>query len=503
MDVPLRRSRLQVPLASLLAAALALAGAAPARAGHPTGDLPRGVQRSGISAIAREVQAVDCTACHGAHGAGTRGDAASASLLLPAAAESSACLTCHTGVSPDRGPRNHPVGEPLADPSAVEQLAAAGAVLGPGGTVECLSCHGIHGAVDDLAFQPSLVTAERCLVCHPSQQQMAGGGHGMQGRSCRSGSACLECHTLHGAVGPSLGVCGGDLLDPTGCLSCHDGRDAQVAAVIRPQEGHPLFEPNPAPDLLPSVGAAGSLELGTAGDMGCLTCHDTHAPSSEDNPYLLRRPGSDAGTCLPCHAELRPALGSDHDLRQGPGAADSHMLDAMAWAGFCSSCHQVHGSRSRHGWDGPAVPGSPDGPASWACLGCHQPGNELDATEVPAWGHPTDLLLTSANLPWSNTGELPLYDPQGQATDDTQIGRIACLTCHDPHFWSPKQGGQGGQGEGDTQSSFLRDDWEGFCSGCHGEDALRRYRYFHSQDERAEWERQRERRGWPYYEEEG
>lgn len=102
-------------------------------------------------------------------------------------------------------------------------------------------------------------------------------------------------------------------------------------------------------------------------------------------------------------------------------------------------------------------------------------------------------------MPWSNTGELPLFDRHGQPTDDTQLGEITCLTCHDPHVWSPKRGRTGGSGEGDTLTSFLRADWEGFCAGCHGEEALSAYRYFHDQGFRLEMERKRQRRDWPIY----
>ncbi len=476
-------------------ACLILAAAVPLalQAGHTTGDLPRDVERSGVGAIAAEVELVSCMDCHVPHGA------MRSALLSPRATSSEACLDCHVGVDPQRRTRTHPVGEAIDDRGALAALEADRALLGPGGTVECLTCHRIHGDLDDPAFEPQRVTAQRCLDCHGDQQRMVDGPHGM---SDRGGSPCLECHALHGAVGPSLSVFGGDLRDPTGCLACHDGSKRGVESSVDPDAGHPLFEPNPAPSRLPSVGRDGATDLGVEGDMGCSTCHDTHAPADPDNPFLLRLPGGDAEGCLACHDELEPVRGSDHDLRGGDIAVGGELLDAMAFEGFCVACHDVHGDRDRPGWDGPVDPSLDVGPATWSCLGCHQLGNELGATEVTEFLHPTDLLLTTANLPWSNTGELPLYDLEGRPTDDNEIGRIACLTCHDPHIWSGKGSSRAARGDGDARSSFLRDDWEGFCAGCHGEESIERYRDFHDPEFRAECEARRERRDWNLYQEE-
>ena len=466
------------------------------QAGHITGDLPRDVERTGVGAIADDVERVSCMDCHVPHGA------MHGALLTPRARSSLACTECHSGVDPQRRTRNHPVGETIDDRAALTALRGDGALLGVGGTVECLTCHRIHGDFDDPAFEPTRVAQQRCLDCHADQKRMIKGPHGMEDRACRDGLPCLECHTLHGAVGPSLSLFGGDYRDPTGCLDCHDGSKRDVRADIDPDQGHPLFERNSAPALLPSVARDGATELGVDGDMGCVTCHDTHAPASNDNPYMLRLPGGDAEGCLACHEELRPVLGSDHDLRGGSVAVDGETLDAMAFEGFCASCHDVHAERPRPGWDGPMDPSIDLGPAGWACLGCHQQDNDLDASAVTEFLHPSDLLLTTANLPWSNTGELPLYDMQGVPTDDNEIGRITCLTCHDPHVWSPKGTGDAGRGDGDVRSSFLRDDWQGFCAGCHGEESIERYRNFHDPEFRAEVERLQERRDWNLYQEE-
>jgi hypothetical protein len=209
-------------------------------------------------------------------------------------------------------------------------------------------------------------------------------------------------------------------------------------------------------------------------------------------------PGGDGATCLACHPDKAPVVGSDHDLRDGASGTLAEDLEA---GGMCLACHGMHQSDDWNGWDGPLGGPASESKAVRACLGCHQAGNARGAAVVQAWDHPGDLLLTTAKVPWRNTGELPLYDDRGRPTDDTQIGQITCLTCHDAHVWSPKRGGTSGRGEGDTQTSFLRDGWEGFCSGCHGEEALAVYRYFHDLSYREELRQRQQRREWPIYQE--
>ena len=464
--------------------------------GHLLGDLDTDTPRSGAAAIAADIERVECLDCHGPHGA--VGDM----LLASDEAAMSGCQRCHEGVGPEHSSHSHPVGETLEDASAAAALRSRGVFLGQEDQVTCLTCHDIHSSSEQNWLTLNLSANERCVLCHEPQAQLAEGGHDLRdGPQGHVATACLACHHLHEALGPALQRQGGTQEDPTGCLACHR-RGGESDVVIDTRRGHPLFEDNPAPAELPSVSKGGSIELGGKGDIGCLTCHDPHADTRDGNNHaMLRLDGRASTACLACHEELAPAQGSDHDMSGTDSRWAKERAASMEQGGFCLACHGMHDG---DGWRGMISPagGRPGlSPAYSGCLGCHQRGNSAGGTIVQVWEHPDELLLTTAKLPWDNTGELPLYDRMGNPTDDNQIGDITCLTCHNPHIWSPKKSDQSGRGEGDTQTSFLRDGWEGFCSGCHGEEALQVYRYFHDPDQRGEIRARHERREWNLYEE--
>jgi predicted CXXCH cytochrome family protein len=84
----------------------------------------------------------------------------------------------------------------------------------------------------------------------------------------------------------------------------------------------------------------------------CLSCHDTHAPATADNPLMLRLPAGDAETCVACHEEQGGVVGTDHDLRLVADRLDPELGDRLDEAGTCAACHDVHYGRDREGWDG-------------------------------------------------------------------------------------------------------------------------------------------------------
>ncbi len=466
--------------------------------GHLLGDVPGDVARAGAGAIAHEIDRVECQDCHSPHGA------VGEMLLYGDDAAMGGCQRCHEGVGAEHAAHIHPVGVTLEDSGAVASLRSRGVFLGTDDQVTCLTCHDIHRSPADGWLTMALENHERCILCHDAKASLRGGGHDLRdGPQGHVATACLGCHDLHEALGPSLQRQGGTKQDPTGCMACHR-RGGESKVVIDPRSSHPLFEDNPAPARLPSVGAKGSAPLGSEGPMGCTTCHDPHAsPQGGGNGAMLRLPGDAAEGCLACHEDLRAVQGSDHDLRNLDSRWAQQRDDAMSRGGFCLACHSMH---ENGGWRELVSPagGTPGLDASTAaCLGCHERGNPAGGTVVEVFEHPEELLLTTAKLPWDNSAELPLYDAAGNPTDDNEIGAITCLTCHNPHVWSPKKGDSSGHGEGDTQSSFLRAGWQGFCSGCHGEEALEVYRYFHDPERREQIQERHQRRDWNLYQEGG
>jgi hypothetical protein len=73
------------------------------------------------------------------------------------------------------------------------------------------------------------------------------------------------------------------------------------------------------------------------------------------------------------------------------------------------------------------------------------------------------------------TTKLPLYDKEGNRSDN---GKIACMTCHEPHIWDPKKNIQNYSFkniEGDASNSFLRNANSPFstlCESCHTNEAF-------------------------------
>jgi predicted CXXCH cytochrome family protein len=467
-----------------------------ARKGHLVGEIPARREAGGARALASGIERVECLDCHTPHGA------VSESLMRAEVGTGAACARCHVGVGQEQRQRNHPVDQRLADRAAAERLRRDGAFLASGDRVTCLTCHGIHDGQAPGNLSAHLQDAERCTVCHAERARLQGGQHDLQaGADGPVATACQACHAVHDATGPKLCRTAGREGDPTGCLTCH-GPGGVARVEVAANRGHPLFEDNDGFRALPSVGAAGALALGTPGRSGCLTCHDPHAAPGEGGGAQLRKPSAGADTCLACHEDKTPAKNSDHDLRGHASAWTRERSESMERGGFCLACHDFHAGRGPDLLQVPPGGNAGENPVSRICLGCHQAEAPAGATVIKAWEHPEELLLTTARVPWHNSGELPLYDPRGKPTDDTQIGRITCLTCHDAHIWSPKQGGVGGAGDGDVRTSFLRQGWEGFCSGCHGEEALEAYKGFHDPRFREKAKTRVQRGDWPIYGEE-
>ncbi|MFH1469692.1 MAG: cytochrome c3 family protein [Pseudomonadota bacterium] len=464
--------------------------------GHLVGEVPARRVGSGARALSPHIERVECLDCHTPHGA------VSESLMRSEVGTGDACARCHVGVGRAQAGRNHPVDKRLTDAAVIARLRRDQAFLTPADGVTCLTCHGIHDGQAPDNLSAHLPDAERCTICHADRARLAGGQHDLDvGVDGPVTTACQACHVVHDADGPKLGRAPGREGDPTGCLVCH--RSGGMAKVeVSATRGHPLFKENDGYRVLPAVGADGSLPLGTPGRTGCLTCHDPHAAPGEGGGAMLRKPSAGAETCLACHDDKAPARGSDHDLRGHPSGWVRERAESMDRGGFCLACHDNHDGRGPDLLQVPPGGSAGENPVSRVCLGCHQAEEPANATVIKAWEHPAELLLTTARVPWHNSGELPLYDTRGKPTDDTQIGRITCLTCHDAHIWSPKQGGQGGSGEGDIRTSFLREGWEGFCSGCHGEEALEAYKGFHDPRFREKAKARAKRSDWPIYGEE-
>jgi len=115
------------------------------------------------------------------------------------------------------------------------------------------------------------------------------------------------------------------------------------------------------------------------------------------------------------------------------------------------------------------------------CTACHAPGKVAQAA-VPQFGlHPREKM--AEGMPVMDMrgleGKFPLFTETGEENEE---GHIVCSTCHNPHQWDPRVDapGEGKKSKGTVATSFLRPNLAAdFCSGCHGQDTLIKFTYFH------------------------
>lgn len=371
------------------------------------------------------------------------------------------CLECHVDHT---GAGSHSLHKTLAD-----GLSVPGAPEETAGRVECLSCHQFHSA-SHLRLAPREPVASLCITCHQDQKAVGGSGHDL-GRApldpspARSADGtpadsdlCLSCHQVHGAKGPDLwardlnGIPAGPGEDRR-CLECHSA-EGLAKDHAHARGGHPLGMAAPA-------GAKGRLPLPDQ-RVGCVTCHDPHRQGgSADHPGdFLRSDGpSAAGLCITCHQDQAQVTRSPHGPEQGGFlaaarqlASDSGARPATAWD--CLLCHQTHGDR-------PYSLDAATGPTADAglCLSCHSP-------HAPVQG--------LADAP-SSIGAFshPLGEPAGGSLvkDRDPQAPLGCVSCHDPHTWSPAGLAWAPGTEGTEGSSFLHaDNRQGaLCLTCHSD----------------------------------
>ncbi len=283
---------------------------------------------------------------------------------------------------------SHPLSvlPPIKDaPSLVDSLSSRGQTADPAGAIklvngniECTSCHNPHVQAKDPVAKYFLVkdsvNGALCLACHDPNRVVQGQTNPIAGWSTSvhatnnatvqnlpyptlSGNACFSCHTDHNAAGPSWLLRGaGDQV----CLNCHSGMSAAVTvASVNPF----MRSASAAPSLVGPAKAMASLNIAseyakighpistgqtlakvqasarnrnavtaspnTAGQTGCIDCHEPHAI------------GSGAGA-----AAMAPALRTAQMAVWGVSEKDGVTIVRPAQYQF-QTCLRCHGANSR------------------------------------------------------------------------------------------------------------------------------------------------------------
>lgn len=461
-----------------------------------------------------------CETCHLPHGAPNE-----KMLILPVKNTASRSILCESCHSDRPRPANgvsvrttHPVNQKAKTarlPKSYPSGKSPG--LGKNGEMVCVTCHQAHNApeADGLLLSDNR-QSRLCTACHEQQKALTGSSHDLRlsspktknriSQKTASAGPCSACHLAHSGKGPLLWsrpdtnqTASADSL----CLECHSRNGPAANMPVQNfshKTGIALTAEMNAVDL-PLYDQGGRKKPN--GRVSCQTCHNVHDPrpilEQKDKNGIRRgnflRLSSRDKTelCIHCHTSKIQIIGTDHDLSQANPDYFKSRSQKSRQPGVCFICHTAHHAKTQNFlWSAPL---GPDAPQKWEtpvknrdhlmvrlCTGCHRE-NGIASEKVPERGlHPDRLSIPEAMIPSMTSGQsrqrLPLFQRDGK---EKVPGNIVCSTCHDPHLWQASDKPEGhDRSEGNIFSSFLRPDAAAtLCAGCHGEDGLFKYRYFH------------------------
>jgi len=462
-----------------------------------------------------------CETCHIPHG-GVNNKFLVLSVEDPKT-RSVLCEVCHTrkpGLAADASLNRfaHPM-DLTADSrvSIPKKWEGGGAVvLGSGGELVCRTCHIPHGAADK-----AFLLAERnqkdslCVQCHTEQRGIADSSHyrkiisrdelNIKGQTVSTLGPCSPCHLVHQGSDELMWARGekkpaaqpGEI-----CKSCHSP-DGAASKVMPVAFSHPMQVKMSLPGRSLSLPLFDGLGKNAEGEIRCGTCHDFHNPlplmsdalhaGEKRGAYLRLSAGGASAVCVECHPAQGLVKGTDHDLGMTAPDLRTGSGRPLAPGDTCGGCHAAHSIQQLpYLWAAPLGPSILDG---WEktdaskhdimvmmCTGCHAPGKAA-RTAVPPFGlHPRENM--AEGMPVMDMQEVndtfPLFTEAGEKSE---AGHIVCSTCHNPHQWDSRvqAHGPGKNSKGTVGTSFLRPNLASeLCSGCHGQDTLIKFTYFHS-----------------------
>ena len=430
------------------------------------------------------------------------------------------CESCHDdhktsrSAGKDKSGINHPVGIYLQKPphknakgyasdkqlhnGLPEILKTAGGKIAEGKTanrdaMRCESCHLLHGAKDKNLLLLNEKTL--CAACHSKQnskdkkEARKKGVHPVNFKldepikfkeKTIHEIKCQTCHSVHNGK-PDTASLVSDNANHL-CANCHERQHADNLEQARKKSIHPVNIKLEEP-----VKVAGK----QIDKLRCLSCHSVHN-GKPDTPALVEE-HKDGKLCKNCHEDEIDVIYSDHNLLKIAPDSQNLNKEKPVQAGVCGSCHSLHNAPESAvklfaGADAELVD-STVLQRDKSCFACHRDKGIARDKQLEHYTHPhRDLVLKS------NSERFPLIDQFGNTEPE---GQIACITCHDPHRWTPKSMSQTEQvpseyslkkvenEEGTVLNSFLRSfgPQGSFCVDCHGIETQIRFKYYH--DERA------------------
>ncbi len=399
-----------------------------------------------------------CGTCHTPHSLKPEEQGGLAPFLRMDKVNSDLCLDCHSNQAKDH--TNHPIKVKVAAGHTMPENS----FWGKDGTMECMTCHPIHGEQSVVGVNGD-DRSELCSSCHEAYFSIKLTDHDMSsslmvkaggvGPDFGSHDACSACHISHGARGKHMWSMAVDETEGENayCIGCHsDGGLGQQK--VFSHVGHPVSGKTMRKDI-PTLGIK-------AGDkLLCKTCHDPHnwefsskhgvtAANEEGTEYtsFLRLPDDAQGQlCVACHTNQSSMFKSDHSVaREG---FQQYFRESNKLHGQCTVCHGTH----TESFDASAE----EDPYAALCLDCHS--DQHFPTSVVHNNHPM-------GVPFNSSSKLDGYEKNGQTL-------LSCNTCHDPHKWGKSVESSGTVDlNGDDRNSFLTlSNWPEpkLCLDCHPE----------------------------------
>jgi predicted CXXCH cytochrome family protein len=338
-----------------------------------------------------DMPAATCLTCHEGHGRRPG--------LLRRHGQDQLCTDCHTDqawIDPSPGNPSsatggrHPMGAALTD-AQLTFAQSHGTRVGDDRTLQCLTCHRMHEAVDRPLLACGVGDPRSCTQCHAEQAAVFGSVHDLRehrpdernlaGFTPSESGACRVCHGVHAAArNPAPHA-----LDQAGaCRTCHQS-GACASEESLADFNHPAAQ--------------------------CTECHDPHAAA---NPGFLLEATPET-LCVSCHADMASLRNGPHDAMRRPGAWPA---DAAVEKDRCLSCHRPHGDKSQGLWRVSAASGGMGGDD--ACLACHASAD---------WNIETVGALLHPRQPGRNAESMSAAAAKRLNAD----GHLACRTCHNPH----------------------------------------------------------------------
>lgn len=448
---------------------------------------------------------VQCISCHKVH----QPDAKKKPYKLLAAPiqRSQLCLLCHYDKA--LAGKNHPL-QVAFRPSRKNRLKF---FTGPKGTLQCLTCHGIH----QKKAHPKALVAERdplCRSCHADEYLVEKTDHDLRitapneknvlGQDLKYGGVCSPCHVPHNASGPFLWARKISKNNPSPsdlCQTCHrkNGLASKKTVGTYSHPVNVVMKQKPKDLPLFRLGKKDNL-------LECATCHNPHQwkPNAHKKGPGKNTEGTEATSflrknnlkfpvlCSRCHKNQAYVTGTDHDMRiTAPSYVNLQGKPAKK-SSVCTACHGVHNAKEKVLlWVAPLGKGQDY--MEEVCYGCHSKTGPGAKKVVPVGSHPTKLYFGyhKKYLSLVEIKNIPLYTKDGHRSVK---GAISCPTCHDPHIWDDNNPAKvpWKNVEGTVMNSFLRKRLhlkENFCSICHGPSALFLFRYYHDKQMREDLHR--------------